>query len=161
MNESIYREVLDYGGYFESPASEEAVREMFEDYADSGYWRNVDTDELDTYTTEEICQWFMRAIERESKKKQETPICTIPPKIEVNEECSTAAESALMVENARISEPAIPDICVKSNILYISPKKKAAKAAMIFTGHLVSSIAWAALATISVTGASMFYLFMM
>lgn len=60
MDAVTFRIVLDEAGYYDSPATEEAVREMFADYVDGGYWSNVDTDDVEDYSTQEICSWFLK-----------------------------------------------------------------------------------------------------
>lgn len=55
----MYQQALEAGGYRAEP-TEENVREMFLDYVDSGFFSNVDPEEVDEIPTEEMCNWFIR-----------------------------------------------------------------------------------------------------
>lgn len=52
--ESMYRRALDAAGYNHVRATEKNVRECFKDYVDAGYWSNLEFDDVDELTTEEI-----------------------------------------------------------------------------------------------------------
>jgi hypothetical protein len=55
----MYRIVLDEAGYFHTPATEQVVRDCFADYVDAGHWSNLDSDDIEDFSTEEICVAFL------------------------------------------------------------------------------------------------------
>lgn len=58
----IFRLTLDVCGYFDTPATEEAVRACFADYVDCGVFSNVDNeDDLSEFGITEICRSLIGA----------------------------------------------------------------------------------------------------
>jgi hypothetical protein len=55
----IYEKALQAAGYTGEP-TEQNVREMFTDYVHSGFFSNVEPEDIEDITTDEICDWFIR-----------------------------------------------------------------------------------------------------
>lgn len=56
----IYRRVLDIAGYEHEEPTEDNVRGCFSDYVDSGFWSNLDLEDVEEITTAEICRAFCK-----------------------------------------------------------------------------------------------------
>lgn len=106
MTPAIYRIVLDTAGYTDKPATEEAVRDMFADYVDAGYFSNLFPEDVDGISTQEICHWFLREDRRERRRKQqetgEKQVCTFSHFLSGADECSTPPYLPYMLQNAKI-----------------------------------------------------------
>lgn len=50
-----FRKVLDAAGYYHDDPTEDNVRRCFGDYVAAGYWSNVDIDDIEDITIDEIC----------------------------------------------------------------------------------------------------------
>lgn len=59
MGTALYARVLEKGGYNVEP-TEQAVREMFSDYVDCGYFSNVALDDIEEIHTADICRAFLK-----------------------------------------------------------------------------------------------------
>lgn len=55
---SLFARVLQKGGY-EAEPTEEAVRDMFSDYVDCGYFSNISLEDVKEISTEDICRNFL------------------------------------------------------------------------------------------------------
>lgn len=58
--ENKYRKALDVAGYQHVQATEKNVRECFKDYVDARCWSNLQLDDVDEITTEEMCRALLR-----------------------------------------------------------------------------------------------------
>jgi hypothetical protein len=107
MTPAIFRIVLDTAGYTHvTPATEEEVRKMFMDYVDSGYFSNIFPEDADDISMQEICQWFLQEDRRDRRRKTkesgEKRVCTFSHFLASPDDCSTAPNLTLMLENTRI-----------------------------------------------------------
>lgn len=53
--QDYYRKVLDAAGYIHDEPTEENVRNCFADYVDAGYWRDIDMDDIEDITIDQMC----------------------------------------------------------------------------------------------------------
>lgn len=50
-----YRKVLDAAGYHHAEPTEQNVRSCFADYVDAGVWRDIDMDDIEDITIDQMC----------------------------------------------------------------------------------------------------------
>lgn len=57
---ALIRRALDAAGYHDSPATPEALASCLYDYADAGVFRNLDSEEVEELTVEEMAYGLIR-----------------------------------------------------------------------------------------------------
>jgi phage head maturation protease len=72
INTELFKKTLDICGYESDPATEERVRECFEDYVDSGCFRNLLLEECADIPTLDMCRALLN-LKRPSMRNRAIP----------------------------------------------------------------------------------------
>lgn len=54
------RQALDKAGYYHAEATEENLKSCFMDYADQGYWSNLDMDDIEELSLDQMVHGLLR-----------------------------------------------------------------------------------------------------